>query len=218
MASQAMNVALGNRGRPGLVGSGHAMAENAVDEVQAAQRPAPAAAEAPKKKRGRPPGQSIKGQRRPLGKRSMEKQPAVSEAARLLLDVSDRIPFTAVKCPTPKIWRSFELRAKKAQSTQDVITELLWFSAQLKRGVFSRAWMDAQQSDWIQDCGRCRGADEGNTSACFLSACCCKHALQQRASDRARGRRHASDPPIGNAGHRLECSCGALGQRERMPA
>ena len=111
--------------------------------------------------RGTTARHSLPAQSASAGRRGRATPPAaVAQAARVLLDLCDRVPFAAVKS-SKRIWRDFEKKVKKATATTEVMRQLLWFWAQVKPGFALRLWLLSYQSDWTGECEQCACAEKG---------------------------------------------------------
>mmetsp|Transcript_11178 Transcript_11178/g.22433 ORF Transcript_11178/g.22433 Transcript_11178/m.22433 type:complete len:457 (+) Transcript_11178:262-1632(+) len=89
-----------------------------------------------------------------LSQNKRRSQKLVKEAALMLLDISDRVPFTGVRSSGVKVWTKFDRDTRNALTVKELLRQLRWFESQIKQEIFGAGWM-ALKKHWVASCSNC---------------------------------------------------------------
>ncbi|EKX41763.1 hypothetical protein GUITHDRAFT_112180 [Guillardia theta CCMP2712] len=89
----------------------------------------------------------------------------VFQAAGMLLDLADRIPYNSVKEPKASVWENFRVTTEACNSARAVAEKLLWFSEQLVPRIIKKGWTEGgeeacQKEKWEEFCRNCSQREE----------------------------------------------------------
>ena len=82
----------------------------------------------------------------------------------MLLDLADRIPYSAVRESTASVWDNFRTNTQNCKTPSELAQNLLWFSQQILPRVLHSTWSQgiasgkatAGQEAWRDQCGQCK--------------------------------------------------------------
>ena len=82
----------------------------------------------------------------------------------MLLDLADRIPYSAVRESTATVWENFRTNTQNCKTPSELAQNLLWFSQQILPRVLHSTWSQGiasgkattGQEAWRDQCGQCK--------------------------------------------------------------